>query len=142
MIHSAGVAVIDWAGDEPCVLCVRSYGKWDFPKGKLDAGESHIHAACRELEEETGINVGRDAALVGVNAPPVTYRTKGSKKKTATYFLADRTSDAQPFLPVSPELGHPENDAWEWIPVSRLSEAMPARLQPVVAYINDWIESD
>jgi predicted NUDIX family NTP pyrophosphohydrolase len=28
--------------------------RWDFPKGMADEGESHIHAAIRELEEETG----------------------------------------------------------------------------------------
>ena len=27
---------------------------WDFPKGHADEGERHIHAALREIKEETG----------------------------------------------------------------------------------------
>lgn len=30
-------------------------GHWDFPKGKLEEGETHMQAAVRELQEETGI---------------------------------------------------------------------------------------
>ncbi len=30
-------------------------GHWDFPKGKLEAGETKHEAAVRELEEETGL---------------------------------------------------------------------------------------
>lgn len=139
MIQSAGVAVIDWSGNEPSVLCVRAYSNWDFPKGKVDPGETLLQAAARELKEETGISVGRDAELSGVSAPSVTYG-KGKKAKTATYFLADRISDTEPYLPISPELGRPENDEYRWIPVSKLNSVMPPRLTPVVNYITTWTE--
>jgi len=33
---------------------------WDFPKGKLEAGESNEDAALREIEEETGLKVTLD----------------------------------------------------------------------------------
>lgn len=32
-------------------------GYWDFPKGKLEQGESNLEAAIRELKEETGLEV-------------------------------------------------------------------------------------
>lgn len=32
-------------------------GKWDFPKGKFDKGESPAECAKREVEEETNIKV-------------------------------------------------------------------------------------
>ena len=139
MIQSAGVIVIDWADVSPKVLCVRAYRNWDFPKGKLDEGESHVEAAVRELLEETTLLIGTDASLVGVSAPSVTYGS-GSKKKTATYYLADRMSDKDPFLPVSPELGKPENDEYRWVGVKNLKDIMPARLSPVVSYVIDWTE--
>jgi len=138
MIQSAGVVVIDWSMDEPTALCVRAYRNWDFPKGKVDPGESVIQAAVRELMEETSITVGTDARLVGTSAPSVTYG-KGSKTKTATYFLADRTSDKKPYVPVSAELGRPENDEYRWVPISQLTSLMPPRLTPVVTYISDWV---
>ena len=88
MIQSAGVIVIDRAGGTPTVLCVRAYSNWDFPKGQLDEGESHVEAAIRELAEETTLTLA-DIKLNGLQTPSVTYGS-GSKKKQATYFLADR----------------------------------------------------
>lgn len=38
-------------------LLIYRLGKWDFPKGKLDAGETFKEAAVREVEEETGVSV-------------------------------------------------------------------------------------
>lgn len=37
------------------VLFIKRLGKWDLPKGKIEAGESTEAAALREVEEETGI---------------------------------------------------------------------------------------
>ena len=95
----------------------------------------------RELMEETSIAIGADAQLTGTKAPSITYG-RGSKAKTATYFLADRMSNKEPYLPVSPELGRPENDEYRWVPISRLSNLMPPRLSPVVTYIHDWAGRD
>ncbi len=140
MIQSAGIIVIDWSMSKPAVLCVRAYANWDFPKGKLEIGESLVQAAARELEEETTLQVGSDVQLVGVRAPSVTYG-KGNKTKTATYFIADRTSEKQPFLPISAELGKPENDEYRWVDIDELELIMPARLANVVLYIQDWSRS-
>lgn len=37
------------------VLMMRRRGWWDFPKGHVEAGETHEQAALREVEEETGL---------------------------------------------------------------------------------------
>lgn len=51
---SAGVFVIDPV--DRSALFVQSYNKfWGPPKGKIEVGETDIHTALRELEEETGI---------------------------------------------------------------------------------------
>ena len=36
-------------------LVIKRHGKWDLPKGKLEAGESESEGALREVEEETGV---------------------------------------------------------------------------------------
>ena len=134
MIHSAGIIIIDDKGPETKALCVSVYGNWDFPKGQLEAGESHLEAAIREVEEETTLKSGTDYLLTGEMAPPVTYGS-GKKQKTATYFVAKRISDADPYLPINPELGKPENDKWSFVPVSELSFIMPARLLNISEFI-------
>lgn len=140
MIQSAGIIVIDKMANssEPVVLCVRAYSNWDFPKGQLDPGESHVEAAVRELEEETTLTL-KDVTLIGLKAPSVTYGS-GKRKKTATYFLADRISTSEPFLPVNPDLGKPENDEYRWVPISKLRDLMASRLAPVVDYVVGWTD--
>ena len=138
MIQSAGIVVIDWKNEGPTVLCVRAYSNWDFPKGQLEPNESLVAAAVRELLEETDISVGSDVRLVGITAPSVTYGS-GNKRKTATYFLADRISDKEPYLPINPELGKPENDEYRWVPVSQIDKLLPARLLPVTTFVEGWV---
>lgn len=38
-------------------LLIRRNGRWDLPKGKVEAGETLLGAACREAHEETGLDV-------------------------------------------------------------------------------------
>ena len=53
--RSAGF-IICKKNDERKYLVLLHGGKyWNFPKGKLESGESEIEAAARELKEETGI---------------------------------------------------------------------------------------
>ena len=48
---------------------------WEFPAGKLDAGESVLDCARRELQEETGIRA-REWARAGVLHPVISYSTE------------------------------------------------------------------
>ena len=40
-------------------LLMRHADRWDLPKGHLDAGESDLECALRELHEETGITAAQ-----------------------------------------------------------------------------------
>tara|TARA_A100001015_G_C14644482_1_gene576717 strand:+ start:236 stop:643 length:408 start_codon:yes stop_codon:yes gene_type:complete len=131
---SAGVIVRDDSGPEVVYLCVRAYSNWDFPKGHVEQGETLLQAAVRELHEETTLSV-TDVNILGVMAPPVLYK---NGKKTAHYFLADRKSDKEPFLPVNPDLGHPENDEYSWLTMEIMRSIFPARLLIVL----DWIDTN
>lgn len=59
VIQAAGGLV---RNDQQETLMIFRRGKWDLPKGKLDAGETLEQCALREVEEETGI---RDTRLIG-----------------------------------------------------------------------------
>jgi 8-oxo-dGTP diphosphatase len=64
-------AVVDDLDDPKRLLAARRAvpaslaGRWEFPGGKVDPGESPEEALHRELREELGIRVGLGAELVG-----------------------------------------------------------------------------
>lgn len=54
--HSAGLVIYTHHHDAREYLLLHyASGHWDFPKGKLEQGETEHEAAIRELEEETGL---------------------------------------------------------------------------------------
>ena len=141
MIRSAGTIIIDFSNTESLgkVLCVRAYANWDFPKGHVEHEETLTQAAVRETEEETSLVHGADYRLTGDSAPSTTYGS-GKKQKTAYYFYGVRLSQKDPYLPVSEELGRPENDEWRWVDVEDLPDLLPQRLQLIGASMKGWIE--
>lgn len=50
--QAAGGLVLNTAGE---ILFLFRRGKWDLPKGKMDAGENPEETALREVTEETGL---------------------------------------------------------------------------------------
>lgn len=52
IIHAAGGIV---RNEHEEILMIYRLDKWDFPKGKVEAGEQYAEAAIREVEEETGL---------------------------------------------------------------------------------------
>jgi 8-oxo-dGTP pyrophosphatase MutT (NUDIX family) len=54
LIKAGGGLVVNEKGE---VLFMFRRGKWDLPKGKLDAGETLEACALREVTEETGIGL-------------------------------------------------------------------------------------
>jgi 8-oxo-dGTP pyrophosphatase MutT (NUDIX family) len=85
VIHAAGGIVVRAGTDEePRVAVVWRglRGDWTFPKGKLDTGETYEQAACREVEEETGLTC-RTARFIGTTE----YLHRKGRPKVVAYFL-------------------------------------------------------
>lgn len=54
--YSAGIVIYTIKNNQPHYLLLHHGGKyWNFPKGKMEKGETGLEAAYREVEEETGI---------------------------------------------------------------------------------------
>src|SRR4030095_12761907 len=51
--RSAGILVVRRAPDGWRLLLLRAFRNWDFPKGRIEAGEDPLTAALRETREET-----------------------------------------------------------------------------------------
>ena len=67
-------------------LMIFRLGKWDFPKGKLEKGESFKVAAVREVEEETGVKVSL-GKKVCTTWHTFTFRKKRILKCTKWYAM-------------------------------------------------------
>jgi 8-oxo-dGTP pyrophosphatase MutT (NUDIX family) len=62
-IIAGGGLVLNDAGE---LLMIFRRGKWDLPKGKLDAGETILECAIREVQEETGLQQIEHGELIGI----------------------------------------------------------------------------
>src|SRR3989338_9144000 len=69
------------------------YGHWDFPRGKIEEGESEEDAAIREIREETGITEIK--FMDGFKESSEWVYSKGKEKveKTVILFLVETVSD-------------------------------------------------
>jgi mutator protein MutT len=59
--YSSGIIIYKKENNTILYLLLRySAGHWDFPKGKIEAGETKEEAALRELKEETNLTAQID----------------------------------------------------------------------------------
>ncbi|HUH82260.1 MAG TPA: NUDIX domain-containing protein [Nitrososphaerales archaeon] len=57
--RSAGAVVYRRAVDRRLFLLLQNAGRWDFPKGGIETGESELQTVMREVKEETGLQAIR-----------------------------------------------------------------------------------
>jgi ADP-ribose pyrophosphatase len=101
VIHHSGsivVLAVDASKSAPKILLERQYRHaakdylWELPAGRIDPGENELHAAKRELLEETGFTAARWKRILKFYASP------GFVAETMAVFLATglRPGTAQP----------------------------------------------
>jgi 8-oxo-dGTP pyrophosphatase MutT (NUDIX family) len=132
-ILSAGVVVVRRAEDGWRVLLLRVYNYWDCPKGIVEAGETPLETARREVREETGID-----DLQFRWGEEFTETPPYSKGKVARYYLAE-TRTADPKLPVNPQLGRAEHHEWRWLTWDEAEQRVVDRLWKVLRWAQDRI---
>ena len=134
-VLSAGVVVVRRVDDEWRVLLLRVYNYWDFPKGRVETGETALATAKRETREETTLD---DLEFVWgesfIDTAPY-----GREKKVARFFLA-RTTTEKISLPVNPELGKPEHHEWRWCDWESAEQLVPERVWPVLRWAQDLLD--
>ena len=131
---SAGAVVVRPSANGWRYLLLRVYRTWDFPKGRVENGETPLQAAVREVEEETMLS---DLQFRWGE----TYRetVPYSAGKIARYYVAE--SAAQPVaLPINAELGRPEHHEFRWVTDAEARRLLPERLQPVLEWAQRTVE--
>ncbi|HEY2810326.1 MAG TPA: NUDIX domain-containing protein [Rhabdochlamydiaceae bacterium] len=89
-VESFGIVPIRRENQEWRVLLIlhREGNHWGFPKGKANPGEQHRQTACRELKEETNLDV-KEILHAEALIEQYQFRHKREKiHKTAYYFPA------------------------------------------------------
>lgn len=132
---SAGVIVVRLINEIPHFLLLRVYNYWDFPKGEVEPGEQPLEAAIREVNEETGL-----ADLMFRWGHGYVETAPYGRGKIARYYLAESNSGTV-FLPVSPELGHPEHHEYRWLPYLGARLLLGDRLKLILTWAEKAIES-
>jgi ADP-ribose pyrophosphatase len=95
IVQHSGSAVMMPMDDKNRVLLVRQYRLparqylWELPAGRLDAGESVLEAAKRELREETGMKARRWTELASFYASP------GFLAEKMTIYLAQGLTEGE-----------------------------------------------
>lgn len=86
---SAGGIIVRKKGRGLEVLLIKdSYGRWAWPKGKIDQGEQSADTALREIKEEVGL---KDIRILGkIGRSNYFFRLKGELIfKTVFFFLVE-----------------------------------------------------
>jgi 8-oxo-dGTP diphosphatase len=91
------------------VVLIKAGGRWSFPKGNMERGESPAMTALREIAEETGLP--RDRMRVVAPLPDVDYAFgwgRGLIFKRVHYFLVELSGRAS----LRPQLSEIEEVRW------------------------------
>lgn len=109
---SLKAVVLDGKGR--CLLVKRSLsskgnpGKWEFPGGKADPGESFERALVREVEEETGLRI-KPTGVAGA------AESESPQSKVAYLFMEAAVDGSEVRLSA-------EHDEFAWAPVAELAQ--------------------
>lgn len=126
----SAVALID--RDGRVLLAQRPEGKsmaglWEFPGGKVEAGETPEIALIRELEEELGINTWESCLA------PLTFASHSYEKfHLLMPLFACRKWEGTP--------SSRENQLLKWVRPNALKDfPMPAADIPLIPILRDWL---
>jgi 8-oxo-dGTP diphosphatase len=130
MLLVAAAALVD--ADGRVLLCQRPEGKalaglWEFPGGKVEAGETPEAALIRELKEELGIDTWRSCLA------PLSFASHSYDDfHLLMPLFACRRWDGTP---------HPrEGQTLAWVrPADLRSYPMPPADVPLIPVLRDWL---
>jgi len=125
---SAGLIVVHLDASRYRLLCVRTSGGWDFPKGPVAEGQDPTQAALRATREATGLKE-LDFKWGDDWRETIAF----DDGRVSRYFLAESTTDEVLRAPRS-GLGAEAPLEHRWVTAEDAEDILPPRL----ALILDW----
>ena len=112
-------------------LLMRHADRWDLPKGHVDARETEMECALRELREETGINAA-DIKVIESFRYSTQYPVRGKHDgrmydKTLVVFLARLNRD----VPIEIT----EHRGYQWFPWNPPHKIQERTIDPLLAAV-------
>lgn len=98
---------------EYLILFQKGSGTWSFPKGHMEAGETKLETAKREVFEETGIKTKIGDEFSGT----LSYILQNGNIKYVTLFLTEVYGDIKP--------SEEEVSEYRWVSMTEAAELLP-----------------
>ena len=98
-------------GQQEFLLVFETYSKcWSLPKGHIEAGETDVQTALRELYEETGLTANLDTS----RCASIEYPISSFARKQVAFFLGEVTG--------VPKVREGEIDKFKWVTAEKLKD--------------------
>ena len=98
-------------GQQEFLLVFETYSKcWSLPKGHIEAGETDVQTALRELYEETGLTATLDTS----RCASIEYPISSFARKQVAFFLGEVTG--------VPKVREGEIDKFKWVTAEELKD--------------------
>ena len=98
-------------GQQEFLLVFETYSKcWSLPKGHIEAGETDVQTALRELYEETGLTAKLDTS----RCASIEYPISSFARKQVAFYLGEVTG--------VPKVREGEIDKYKWVTAEELKD--------------------